>query len=872
MFRYRKALMFQLVAIYLAWMLMNMHVSPAASAPLPPEAGALGEMVRLPGHVLPALKEATPVPPTPGADADPFTLTVALRRTDQVGFDHYLQEVYDPHSPEFRHFLSQGEITERFGPTPEAYEDVLAYLQQNGFTLVHGSANRLTLTVRGTRAQAERAFGVHIGDFEASGRRFFANDIDPAVPRSVNAYIQGVIGLSSLTKIRAAQAAQEQAAEQTTAGRVAVASEKAFVTVILARTQQWHCSSNSSRGRINLCALEVAVAVIGVLIKKSLRIDPGPATGAGQKIGLLAFSSFRPSDVADWLVLAGLPASLLGQVSQVDVNGGAPLGPDQSDVLLGIETILSLAPGAQVVVYDAPFISASTSLQALFNAMINDGVTIISNSFSYCEDQTTLADVQSIDAILATAAASGITVFNATGDSGSACQDGSANTIAVPADSPHATAVGGTSLTLGPGFTYGGESWWDGSSQVSLSGQGGFGMSRFFSQPGYQQALINGAMRSVPDVAAPADPQLGAAICEADAGGCPTGRVYGGTSLATPIWAALAAILNEAQGHPLGFLNPLLYPLAGTSAFHSAASMGTNVAHVGSGSPNVNLLDLALAGLTPGPVDPSLSSVTASLPNPFALFLGTVPADGSTAAAIVVFLQDANGNIVPSKTVTLAASPGSHAVITPTSGISTVDNGAVVFTVTDATVENVTFTATADSVTLAQTATVQFIGPPPTDLGISASPTTIPADGGTMTTITVTLQDAQGGVPGKVVTIAQGNGSSQIVQTTATTDATGQIKFTATDFVAEAVTYTATDITDGLPITGSATVNFVNPSGFCAQFGRVGLGTAAAGYSVTTFASSFPNDCFPNAGPIGLAFDAQGNLLVGDVFNRVVPQ
>jgi kumamolisin len=162
-------------------------------------------------------------------------------------------------------------------------------------------------------------------------------------------------------------------------------------------------------------------------------------------------------------------------VSQIHVNGGAPLGPNQEDVLLAIDTILTIAPGAQVVVYDAPFAGPGTSFQTLFNAMINDGVTIISNSFSYCEDQTTLADVQSIDAILATAAASGISVFNATGDTGSACRDGSPNTVAVPASSPHATAVGGTTLKVGIGFTYSGESWWDGSGQVPPTGQGGAG-------------------------------------------------------------------------------------------------------------------------------------------------------------------------------------------------------------------------------------------------------------------------------------------------------------------------------------------------------------------------------------------------------------
>ena len=139
--------------------------------------------------------------------------------------------------------------------------------------------------------------------------------------------------------------------------------------------------------------------------------------GAGQVIGIPSFSNFQPGDVADWLAVAGLPANLINQVSKVDVNGGAPLLQGESDVLLSIDTILAIAPGAQVMVFDAPFAGPGTSFQALFNAMINGGVTIISNSFSYCEDQTTPADVQSIDSILQMAAASGITVLNATGDS-----------------------------------------------------------------------------------------------------------------------------------------------------------------------------------------------------------------------------------------------------------------------------------------------------------------------------------------------------------------------------------------------------------------------------------------------------------------------
>ena len=148
--------------------------------------------------------------------------------------------------------------------------------------------------------------------------------------------------------------------------------------------------------------------------------------GTGQKIGLLEFDTFVQSDVADFLNLFGFPASAINNLSQVHVNGGATLGARQDEVLLDITQVMRLASGAQVVVFDAPFTGGGASFQSLFNSMVNNHVTVISNSWSYCEDQTSLADVQSIDTILQTAAASGISVFNASGDTGSTCLDGGA--------------------------------------------------------------------------------------------------------------------------------------------------------------------------------------------------------------------------------------------------------------------------------------------------------------------------------------------------------------------------------------------------------------------------------------------------------------
>src|SRR5262249_46650772 len=146
--------------------------------------------------------------------------------------------------------------------------------------------------------------------------------------------------------------------------------------------------------------------------------DPPPpawqgADGTGQTVGLLEFDTFHMSDVADYIDLVGLPSTKISDVSQIDVNGGVSQpGAGENEVLLDIDAVLAIAPGAAIAVYDGPFSGANTSFQAMFNAMVGDGVNIISNSWAYCEDQTSLADVQSIDSILQGAAAAGISVFN----------------------------------------------------------------------------------------------------------------------------------------------------------------------------------------------------------------------------------------------------------------------------------------------------------------------------------------------------------------------------------------------------------------------------------------------------------------------------
>ncbi len=845
--------------------------------------------------MLSAIAKASVVPSNVKSESGSLSLTLVLKRDDQAGFERFLHDLYDPKSPAFHHFLTQQQIANRFGPSRADYNSVLRWMKSKGFKLELGSKNRLTLTMRGTRAQAERAFEVNIGDYRFGKTRFFANDQDPAMPTQMASSVQSVIGLSNLAELglkhghmnvgigglKGCFTKNMNADPNSPAGVLATVCGVAYIYAAIIYDLACLDTAAVSAGYepctgIGVLPLMKAPAE-GASAKAPTHTSDGSnqstlnassLPGNGQTVGLVEFDSYDQSDVSDFLALVSAQAQI-SQLNEVKIDGGAPIGSGESEVLLDIDTVMMLAPGANVSVYSAPFTGSGASFQTVLNQMIDDKVTIISNSWAYCEDETTSADVDSIDTIFQNAAAAGISAFNGSGDSGSTCLDGRANTVAVPADSPHATAVGGSSIVVGPAGEYEGETWWNGSNSTPPTGQGGFGVSKFFTAPPYQTGLS--AMRSVPDVVANADPAAnGVVICEADKGGCPTNLLFGGTSIATPIWAAFTAVMNQTQGANLGQINPLIYPLAGTNAFHSPTSMSSDFAHVGLGSPNISALSLELQGATTGAVSASMSQASTSSLD--------VPDDGSSKASVAVQLRDSNGNVVSGKTVTLAANGGSHAVVTPSSGITSVDNGAVIFSVTDLDPETVTFTAedTTDGTTLTPTGSpsLTFATAPSTEAGLDAFPTTVTADGKTPTDITITLKDSMGRPsPGKLIQLTQTGGNSAISgPIPPVTNASGMIEFTAVDSNNETIIYSAVDVTDGnvpFPETGTVTFNSAPEAG-CSN-----TQIAAAGFVATPYATGFEAQNFSFGGidfggcpgTWGLAFDPSGNLYVSDLFD-----
>lgn len=250
-----------------------------------------------------------------------------------------------------------------------------------------------------------------------------------------------------------------------------------------------------------------------------------------------------------------------------------PAGKDMSgwagETTLDVEIIHAIAPDAKIIVMTSPVdetegtIGLPQFMELEQYAVKNHLGSIFTQS--YVASEATLADSMSRQFVQKYAnfyqqitTQDGFTVLSGSGDNGAtdwddlaATQLATTPTVNFPADVPWVTAVGGTSLL----------STANGVSETAWSGSGG-GASKFFAEPAFQQGLPTSlqhtlaGQRGIPDVSADADPNTGMAFYF-------NGQwtLTGGTSAATPTWAALIAIADQMAGHPLGNINPGLYKI-----------------------------------------------------------------------------------------------------------------------------------------------------------------------------------------------------------------------------------------------------------------------------------------------------------------------
>lgn len=297
---------------------------------------------------------------------------------------------------------------------------------------------------------------------------------------------------------------------------------------------------------------------------------PAGYDGTGVKVGIVELGGgFVQSDLDAYLSALKLRPSKVNVVL-VDGATNSPSDPNGADgeVMLDTCIVAAMANGASINLYFGQ--NTAPGFINCVKKALADGCDVISISWGAPEDASS-DEVMGMEQGLKACADASVTVCCAAGDNGSG--DGEpGNHVDYPGSSAYSLCCGGTS-NPGPA-TVGGseETVWNGGMG---GGATGGGISALFSVPSWQKgANVNlpspGDMRCVPDVAGDADPATGWLVVVDG-----QQMVIGGTSAVAPMWAALAAILQQATGKRQ-FLTPLIYPLCGPSTAMRDITSGNN--------------------------------------------------------------------------------------------------------------------------------------------------------------------------------------------------------------------------------------------------------------------------------------------------------
>ncbi len=490
--------------------------------------------------------------PLPGSDRDtianatvvgdvnpgkPIEVTVIVRPKPSEGV-MFSAEEQGALLPRERQPLSREAFAAALGADPADLAKVEAFAHANQLHMVQSDAARRTVVLRGTTAAFSAAFSVKLVQYQTKTGTFRGRVGPIMLPVDLLPVIQAVLGLDD-------------------------------------RPQ------SHPHYRVSTVGAEAQVASYSPDQIGKLYHFPTEGDGDGQCIAIIELGGgFRTKELHDYFASLQLKTP---KVTAVSVDGARnDPGTDRDtdgEVMLDIEIAGAVAPGASIAVYFTPntdrgFLDAITT--AIHDS--RNKPSVISISWGGAEPTWTDQALQVFNQAFQDAAALGITICCASGDSGSSddVNDGQAH-VDFPASSPYVLACGGTRLNAA-GNQIEREVVWN---NPLDGGATGGGVSEVFPSPDWQAAVhlsqagnadgLSG--RGVPDVAGNADPVTGYEILVDG-----EHLVIGGTSAVAPLWAGLIALINQHLNQSVGFLNPLLYQLTGAATLNDITD-GNNGAY-----------------------------------------------------------------------------------------------------------------------------------------------------------------------------------------------------------------------------------------------------------------------------------------------------
>jgi len=569
-------------------------------------------------------------PASPEMAADRMLLILRRSPQQEDALQAWLTSVQNPVSPEYHKFVTPEQFGKLYGPGDVELDTIKVWLKTQGFAVDHVNKGRTAIEFSGTVSELQEAFHTSIHKYLIGDQVHLANASDPSIPVSLAPVVAGIANLNDFKPtpniVRGPRGKWNAAAHRFQPDLTLDLDGTNYLFVVPGDAATIYNSPNS--------------------LNVNLATGQAIYDGTGVTIGVVGNTNVDVTHVAYYRNFFGLPANPVTVVydgTQANIDSEA----DDSEAMIDTELSGGLAPGANIIYYTA----GDTLLQsgvflAMYRAIEDNNVGILSVSFGECEFDLAVAGNLEVQNAWEQAAAQGIAVTVSSGDSGSAgCDDENYEVAATTglavnglASTPYNIAVGGTDYDIlakqfsmyvsgtsstadySTALSYIPENPWNDSSSTNgvlasntpntAGGQtnivaGGGGASSWgkfgagtpaYVKPAWQKQFPpsdTDTNRDLPDVSLlAADGMYNAlwTVCgDDDCGSSATVSGFGGTSTSAPAFAGILALINQKMGAStrLGQPNWVLYQLASTSpsAFHQVM-VGNNSVYCTSGSTN----------------------------------------------------------------------------------------------------------------------------------------------------------------------------------------------------------------------------------------------------------------------------------------------
>jgi subtilase family serine protease len=544
---------------------------------------------RVPVTAAAVLPTATAVPATQGV-----RVSVSVGR-DASGMAALARAISSPQSPRYEKYLSPAQVQAQFGATGAQQSAVRQWLRSAGLAITYTSPYMVTGT--GTAAQATSALSAQVGSVRVNSGSAPVTELVARGGVSAPAGVAGIVNAVNLSALNQAVLPPPEAGLPT-ASKPATSLPQPCSSYFGQKTDNKVPPAYGSQPTYSSCWYTPAQT-------RSAYGVPSTLTGKGVTVATVGAEPLAGGlrSLQRWSADNGIQALRPGQLTVVNVTPPTQTPQGLDEWLGDLEAVHGLAPNANLVYVNSDGSISGDPFADDLNAIVTNRLAdLVSASLG-----DTIYWDHILNPVLQRAALEGITVNEAAGDWGNPVNKSPVNGGYL-SDTPWETLVGGTSLAIGSQGQYLWETpWAQTTSELNQNGtawkpappgpsdyyfEGGGGVTRD-DEPWYQQGVVssnvvNGEAKRVgPDVSMEADCFVGGypegfyePTSPTSAGHTWYTRPFCGTSMASPMFTAIEAnLVQERNGIGLGFANPTLYNLYGSTAFHQVTStpLGTGV-------------------------------------------------------------------------------------------------------------------------------------------------------------------------------------------------------------------------------------------------------------------------------------------------------